>query len=462
MITLHQTDCPEAAFNGQLQGFLAGDKACEGFALDYRYTQYYLPGSPALDLLAIVALQRSAGGVRIALSMAEKSDRLLRGLNCLRAEWEVMSEWCQSHDLPWLELNHPLRLQPVCIPKPWGQEVWFTGIEARGQSQLTDHTGRQLPLPWLISVCPRRLLGRDSHELILLKVLDPLPQPVFGDLYFEMHEEKREVYVVTNVDPQAWPNGTGGIRFGFDQNTRRACGNDEAFKASYLRAVDAYRAVRVEIDEQLDQCRRDKGLALDAPVDPQTLKRWLDDLPLDLRQREASLREQMEGFIHVDPLRVGDVVRVPCFTPHSLLHGVRTVEFQTPVYERKILSFAQKVLTQDHWDTVEAMEKVSLDAPLTAELPEISREPGLHIEEVAAFKDFRVERVSLDAGRECSLAGHAQYCLVMGIAGQVTVDGATVASEQAVLVPAGDASKVRRIIAAAEEAAIVLIARPLD
>ena len=37
-------------------------------------------------------------------------------------------------------------------------------------------------------------------------------------------------------------------------------------------------------------------------------------------------------------LRVGDVVTIPPGTPHSLLRGVTVVEFQTPVFERRILA----------------------------------------------------------------------------------------------------------------------------
>lgn len=458
MITLHRTNQPEAVFSEQLAAFVESGRAADGFALDYRHEQAYLPGAPALELLAIVALEKTDAGFRTALSVAKKNDATLRGLNCLRAEWIAMREWCAEHDLAWLELDRPLRLAPVHIPKPWGQEVWYTGIEARGQSEVLDDEGHRLPLPWLLSVCPRHLLGRDSGELILLKILDPLPQPVLGDLYFEMHEEKREVYVVTHVDSQAWPDGTGGIRFGFDQDKRRSCGDDGIFKADYLSAVEAYRAVRVQIDELLDQRRRDAGIALDAPVDPSTLERWLEDLPPDLLKREATLREEMEAFIHVDPLSVGDVVRVPCFTPHSLLHGVRTVEFQTPVYERKILSFAQKVLTQKHWDTAEALEKISLDPPLATDLPVIASTKDLRIEEVAEFTDFRVERLSLEPGCRFPLETGSEYCLLMGIAGKVAVSGSAIAPEQALFIPAS--AEQIEVVGPAGQNAIVLLARP--
>lgn len=446
-----------------MAAFVESDKAADGFALDYSYTQTYLPGAPSVELLAIIALAKTATGPRVALSVAKKDDAMLRGLNCLRAEWEAMREWCIEHDLAWLELNRPLRLNPIRIPKPWGQEVWYTGIEARGQSEVIDESGHRLPLPWLLSVCPRQLLGQESDELILLKVLDPLPQPVFGDLYFEMHEEKREVYVVTHVDSQAWPNGTGGIRFGFDQRKREMYGDDARFKADYLSAVHAYRNVRVEIDELLDQNRIDEGIALDAPVEPVVLERWLAKLPTDLREREAALREQMEAFIHIDPLKVGDVVRVPCFTPHSLLHGVRTVEFQTPVYERKILSFAQKVLTQKHWDTAEAMEMISLDPPTAAELPVLSSTPDLQIEEVVQFRDFHVQRLTLQPGGRFLLDRKpveqgSEYCLLMGIAGEVSVNGSALVPEQALFVAAGT-EKVE-LLGSVDKEAILLLARP--
>ena len=35
-------------------------------------------------------------------------------------------------------LQQPLRLVPVAVEKPWGRELWYTGIEARGTSGVTD------------------------------------------------------------------------------------------------------------------------------------------------------------------------------------------------------------------------------------------------------------------------------------------------------------------------------------
>ena len=58
------------------------------------------------------------------------------------------------------------------------------------------------------------MLGGPEEKLILLKTLNPVPDEVIGDLYLEMHEEKWEVYVVTALDPEAWPSGKGMIRAG--------------------------------------------------------------------------------------------------------------------------------------------------------------------------------------------------------------------------------------------------------
>jgi hypothetical protein len=44
------------------------------------------------------------------------------------------------------------------------------------------------------------MLADYPESLILLKTLNPVADDVIGDLYYEMHEEKWEVYVVTEID----------------------------------------------------------------------------------------------------------------------------------------------------------------------------------------------------------------------------------------------------------------------
>lgn len=458
-ISILESSDPEVTLQQCLDAFQTGEDESHALAFTFSARQDYLPGAPAIKLLALVALQRRhSNETRLGFSIMEPHAELLGALSTLTPDWSAAEQWCQRHDQIWLDSEQPIALKPVHIPKPWGQEIWYTGIEERGQSRIADEQGRAVPLPWLLALCPNRVLGSAGGELVLLKVLDPLPEPVFGDLYFEMHEEKREVYVVTHVDESAWPDGRGGIRFGFNQNKRREIGGDMAFKREYLAAVQAYRAIRVEIDQILDQRRAAEGVELDAPLDPQTSKTWLAGLPQDLLQKEGELRARMEAFIHVDPLKVGDVVKVPCYTPHSLLHGVRTVEFQTPVYERKILSFAQKVLTQSHWDTEEALDLVTLDAPETAQLPLVQVEEGCRIEEVVDFEDFRVERITLSAGTDFDVVAGQRYALLMAVTGGVLLNGKPMEAEQAMLLAANH--KTQRVNFRGVGDGVVLLARP--
>ena len=363
-------------------------------------------------------------------------------------------------------------LEPVHIPKPWGQEIWYTGIEVRGQSTVMAQ-GHRVPLPWLLSLMPGFLVADSAEHIILLKILDPLPDERYGDLYFEMHEQKQEVYVVTHIDSLAWPDGVGGIRLGFNQRKRSEFNDDAAFKAAYLTAVRDYEVVRREIDRQLDQQRLAHNMALDDPVDSATLNTWLSALPQALLVLESEKRAAMYAYTAIQDLQVGDVVKVPCFTPHALQHGVRTVEFQTPVYERKILSFTQKVLTQTHWDTEEALEKIALDTPAIPMLEQIHSTTDTVVERVVTFSDFEVLRIRLAARTHYYLPACRTYRLLIVISGSLVcyaTDSSTPTQAkytlpqqylpaQAVLLPV---SLQQPDWLAGDDGAIVLLAVPLE
>ena len=303
--------------------------------------------------------------------------------------------------IPAIDPRQPVALAPVAIPKPWGQEIWYTGMESRGESQvLVD--GTPLPLSEYLAHDPDRLAKR--APVLLLKILDPKAEPVLGDLYFEVHEEKQEVYVVTHVDPTAWPEGEGGIRFGMCQDQRAKYADAHSFRTAYLAAVRAYEQIRRQIDEQ------------NAVVDP---------------AEERAARDAMDAFAAQRALRVGDVVRVPTWTPHSLLHGVRVVEFQSPTYERYIISFAQQVLTQDHWDSEYAIARMHVDAPS----PEVFEQVQTGIERIAKFSDFNVWRVNLDAAKSLRLPAHIPYAVCMAITGQSHIGALKLGPEQACFIP---------------------------
>lgn len=420
-------------------------------AFQFVHEASYLNGAPQENLLGVYG--KTPLGGRLLL-VADSADARLT-----ISEWPnhgCLQSLADTLQVPVIELGTAVSLIPVVIPKPWGREIWYTGMEARGRSGVGT-LDCSIPLPWLLQVMPQAYSAGNMSELILLKVLDPLADEVYGDLYFEMHERKQEVYVVTHVNRRAWSDGVGGIRFGFSEQVRRKYPSDEAFKEAYRQAVAEYEQVRRQIDEQLDRIKLGVGMEVNEPVPPATLSTWLEQIDPALREREMRLREKMNAFTRVLPLKVGDVVQVPCYTPHSLLHGVRTVEFQTPVYERKILAFAQKVLTQPHWDTDDALKNVLLDAciPPLDEGREMA--DGLLCQQIVDFDDFTVWR--LMALKTCfmPLGKLSSYRIIMAVTGGVSLPGRILSAEQAVLLPAR-ARKDQQL--RLEKGAVALIAAP--
>jgi hypothetical protein len=299
-----------------------------------------------------------------------------------------------------VDVAEPVRLVPVTIAKPWGQEIWYTGIEARGESRVVTSTGETSLSAYLDL---DRAATCNDQEIVLLKVLDPNPSPVIGDLYFEVHEEKREVYVVTAIDPQAWPGGRAHMRFGMNQQLRASFGDDDAFRAAYLNAVKDYEQVRRAIDSGNQN---------------------LDDT-------ELAKRAAMDAFTATTTLEIGEVIAIPRWVPHSLQHGVRVIEFQTPTYERQIISFAQQVLTQDHWDSEHAIKHMNVEPVAAPTFEQVAK----GVERIAAFDDFGVWRATVEPGIPFAMPDGIPYAICTPLDGDVAVGSLPLTREQACLVP---------------------------
>jgi hypothetical protein len=373
--------------------------------VSFEFLSGWLEGAPAVDLTALY-LQR-AGTVETAVLQGRPATSGL-------AAGAQFDAWVKNHRLFVARAGRPLPLYPLDIPKPWGRELWFTAAEQRGVCEFGDIDART-PQPWLLSALPEESEGSAYRALPLLKILDPLAQPVVGELYFELHEVKREVYIVTNVDRQAWPDGVGYLRFGFCPERLGASSSEAAFRREYLSAVRDYRCVREQID------------ALPEGVGPEP----------ELSQHEARLRATMNAFTRLKPVRVGDVIEVPCLLPHALQHGVRVVEFQTPVFERKILSFAQRVLTQTDWDTEHAIRDMRLLPPPGNGVLTLHDEGGARVERIADMPGFEVRRLQVEPGGELSVAVANRYALAMVLQGGISLPDCDLGPEQAAWLPRG-------------------------
>ena len=392
------TDNPEALFS-------AHEGSLDLLQFDYLHDQSYID-QPAL--LLTVICENNHQHQRCVI--APHGDHHFEDMS-LDAIADRMS-------VPVLDFRSAIALSAHPVEKPWGKEIWYTGIEQRGVCTMGG-----IPIPWVLNCFGQLLSGDHYSPPILLKILEPLAQEVIGDLYFEAHAHKTEVYIVTAVDENAWPDGIGKIRFGFSERKKSQFPNTEAFANAYLQAVEAYREVRTAIDQS-------------------------DHADQKLQSSEVVLRAEMESFTSLRDLRVGDVVQVPPLTPHSLLHGVTVVEFQTPHYERYILSFAQKVLTQDHWDTETALPLLnfSTDTALCTISEDI----------IANFDDFKVTRRKLSPGESFPIEGQ-RYCIVMPIIGEVTLANTTAVTGSAFYL---SASSERVISNDGSTDSMVLLAMP--
>ena len=373
---------------------------------EYRHQQSYRDNS---TLLLTVVLKTP----ELECLITPSSDTVTAALQ----QYSNLTQVSSALNVPILNLNAPLSLAPLEIEKPWGKELWYTGIEKRGVCTMGG-----IPIPWILDCLPVTVSGGTYQPPLLLKLLQPLPDEIFGDLYFEAHAQKTEVYIVTDINRQAWPDGVGRIRYGFDKLKLEQYSSDDNFRQAYLDAVNRYAQVRAAIDLELDQFQNGRL------ADVSDRKAWLSGIDDELLKKERELRHEMESFTALHDLQEGDVVHVPPLTPHSLQHGVTVVEFQTPYYERFILSFAQKVLTQDHWDTQEALTRINLDTEHV-----LDRSDG---ELIADFDDFRVMRLKLDPGNSIGIEKPG-YAILMGLTGDIDLAGLIITPGSVRYVPAG-------------------------
>lgn len=341
----------------------------------------------------------------------------------------------------------PIALAPCIVPKPWGREIWYTGIEARGRARVRSDTG-ETELPYALGMFPVPIVGEDERPPVLLKALDPLPQEVVGDLYLEVHREKWEVYVVLDVDRSAWPDGVGRLRAGLAPAmvARYRAAAPEAWQeriaADLAAAFKRYEDVRRRIDALNDAALRERGRDPAQGVPPHLREELARRVPEALRAEEAQRRREAEAFLgHLD-MPEGAVA---CLRPgvlHSLQHGVKVIEFQTPTYERLIAMFAQKVLTQSHWDIDDAVALMEKDVFHQPPLRVVLQTDAARVERIVDFPEFAVERLTLQAGAEhpAATAG-GTYQILIGVrgTGTVTVPGGKsweLRKESAFLLPA--------------------------
>ncbi|WGL59656.1 hypothetical protein QEJ31_14080 [Pigmentibacter sp. JX0631] len=309
---------------------------------------------------------------------------------------------------------------PINILKPWGQEIWFTGVEKRGVAKVIPVDGDiSIPIPWIFQALPSTLLGKqfEERQLILVKILEPISEKVYGDLYYELHTEKNEVYVVTKIN-----SPSGKIKYGVNPEKLKTYTSKSVFKKELLTVIKEYENIRKKIDAYFDNFRIAEGISLNEPILPNKIKEWQKKIPLEDVNEEEEKRKKMDSFAGYLDLDLADVIQVPILVPHALQHGVTVVEFQTPTYERLILSFAQKVLTQENWDTDKAVDIMQLATPQKTNLKILSKDEVYTEEVVCHFNEFRASRITLEANKNVNLPTIEFYKILFHLSGKLIIN----------------------------------------
>ncbi|MEM9741657.1 MAG: hypothetical protein AAF918_03135 [Pseudomonadota bacterium] len=317
-------------------------------------------------------------------------------------------------------LDQPLRLKPITIPKPWGEEIWYTGSEKRGESRVEGDSGA-LPLAAFLALDPAAVTA--GLPLVLLKVLVSDPVPGRGELYLEVHREKAEAYLVTALDAGAWPTGQATMRYGIRAEVRRRYATDDALRAALADAASK----------------------------------------LEAEPARVEYRQALDAFFDTLPLTPGSHILSPPGIPHSLPHGVRIVEFQTPTYERLILAASQPVVTQERWDSQTAAQILALHSPSRAENSASQSEPTelpAGHRQLAAFNDFGARQLELGS-EPLRLPVGSGAAVALCTRGVVRLGDITLAEEQAVLIPAAARTKPLALAADGDRAEIAIAAPDL-
>ena len=86
-----------------------------------------------------------------------------------------------------------------------------------------------------------------------------------------------------------------------------------------------------------------------------------------------------------------------------------------------ILSFAQKVLTQDHWDTKKALDIMQIVPPLKTELEVINKNEMYCEEQVCFFKEFRSSRMKIYSDKCIQFEAMESYRILFNVNGELSI-----------------------------------------
>lgn len=360
---------------------------------------------PDVPLECILVIERSLNVIRVAVYAANGES--------------PAGEAFVAFDVP---LHEPLRLIPVAVPKPWGREIWYSGAEKRGTSRVALKTPEGSPvevaLPFVEIALGIALVDRQS-ALVLLKELDPFDVPFYGELYTEIHLQKSEIYIVSGLGRICCPARHGFVKLGVQVHEAHPSEQSE-LGVTMAAALSEYEDVRKKVDALLAAGGFDFAAQVAAgALGPQLVLDAKQRLvPAELLKHEEQAYRKASACFQLHEIRLGDIVRVPTHVPHALQPGVRVIEFQTPHYERMILSSNQKVMTQETWDVASGLSLLAPGATdvAAAAITRSEDRAGELVTHVVSFAGLDVLAIGFESnGTGSELAEERQSVKITGL-----------------------------------------------
>src|SRR5262249_23770341 len=99
-----------------------------------------------------------------------------------------------------------------------------------------------------------------------------------------------------------------------------------------------------------------------------------------------------------------------------------------------------------------------LDSPPPTPQRVLIREPDCTVERIVEFDDFAARRITLAPGARLTIPKDLRYALCVGVAGEITLGDATLAREEACLVP--QSSTHRTLVNSSPQESVCVLCAP--
>ncbi|NQT32366.1 MAG: hypothetical protein HQ594_01680 [Candidatus Omnitrophica bacterium] len=327
-------------------------------------------------------------------------------------------------------------LSPYKEPKVWGAggigEYWY-GAEAGDKSSVASLGGDEAPMADVLELAPVEILGEGAVKkfgdlLPLVKILTPK-----GRLSVQFHDAKNELWIVTGVDESAAGGKEPSVIVGFSSEAVDEYG--PSVTSEYHEALKEYGVQLNALIDLLLQKRFKEALeeTKDVVLAAESAKESSPQIAAAL-DKVTEARGKLEKFYNYIPVKIGDVIPIPCGTLHALGSGVEVVEPQIPGPTQSLEDGATYPVRYYFPGHERGRSKKKLDIDRAEEMipdvvkespPEvISEADSVKIERLpGGFEDkgLEVHRITMEGAAEANFSDITSFHTLVSVAGEAMI-----------------------------------------